>query len=133
AWDAALIAEGRALVDERLRVVAAGGERPGRYQLLAAINTVHTGAASTRDTDWSRIVALYDAIVRLDPSPVVRLNRASTGPSPSSTDHWSAWPRSTASVTPSRATTPSTSPGRSCYAASVAAARRGRHTTAPST
>ncbi|MEO3936603.1 sigma-70 family RNA polymerase sigma factor [Dermatophilaceae bacterium Soc4.6] len=76
AWDAALIAEGRALVDERLRVVAAGGERPGRYQLLAAINTVHTDAESARDTNWSRIVALYDAIVRLDPSPVVRLNRA---------------------------------------------------------
>jgi RNA polymerase sigma-70 factor (ECF subfamily) len=76
AWDAALIAEGRALVDERLRVVAAGGERPGRYQLLAAISTVHTDAPSARDTDWSRIVALYDAIARLDPSPVVRLNRA---------------------------------------------------------
>ena len=76
AWDAALIAEGRALVDERLWVVAAGGERPGRYQLLAAINTVHTDASRARDTDWSRIVALYDAIVRLDPSPVVRLNRA---------------------------------------------------------
>ena len=76
AWDAALLAEGRALVDERLRVVAAGGEGPGRYQLLAAINTVHTDAPSARDTDWSRIVALYDAIVRLDPSPVVRLNRA---------------------------------------------------------
>ena len=76
AWDVALIAEGRALVDERLWVVAAGGERPGRYQLLAAINTVHTDASRARDTDWSRIVALYDAIVRLDPSPVVRLNRA---------------------------------------------------------
>jgi RNA polymerase sigma-70 factor (ECF subfamily) len=76
AWDPDLIAEGRALVDERLRVVAAGGERPGRYQLLAAINTVHTDAPTARDTDWSRIVALYDAIARLDPSPVVRLNRA---------------------------------------------------------
>ncbi|GAA2740514.1 RNA polymerase sigma factor [Terrabacter aerolatus] len=76
AWDRALVAEGRALVDERLRVVAAGGERPGRYQLLAAVNVVHTDAPSARDTDWSRVVALYDALLRLDPSPVVRLNRA---------------------------------------------------------
>jgi RNA polymerase sigma-70 factor (ECF subfamily) len=76
AWDRDLLAEGRALVEERLRVVAAGGERPGRYQLLAAINLVHTDAPTARDTDWSRIVALYDAMARLDPSPVVRLNRA---------------------------------------------------------
>ena len=76
AWDRDLLAEGRALVEERLRVVAAGGERPGRYQLLAAINLVHTDAPTARDTDWSRVVALYDAMLRLDPSPVVRLNRA---------------------------------------------------------
>ncbi|MCU1538510.1 MAG: polymerase subunit sigma-24 [Humibacillus sp.] len=76
AWDTVLLAEGRALVDERVRVVAAGGARTGRYQLLAAISTVHTDAPSARDTDWSRVVALYTALVRLDPSPVVRLNRA---------------------------------------------------------
>jgi RNA polymerase sigma-70 factor (ECF subfamily) len=72
AWDAALIAEGHALVRERL----ASGEAPGRYQILAAINAVHTSARDIRDTDWSQVVALYDQLVRLDPSPIVALNRA---------------------------------------------------------
>lgn len=76
AWDRALIAEGHALVRERLAVVAAGGPPPGRYQLLAAINAVHTDALSARDTDWSQIVALYDRMTHVDPSPIVRLNRA---------------------------------------------------------
>jgi RNA polymerase sigma-70 factor (ECF subfamily) len=49
---------------------------PGRYQILAAINAVHTSARDVRDTDWSQIVALYDQLVRLDPSPIVALNRA---------------------------------------------------------
>ena len=71
AWDASLVAEGHALVRERLAVVAAGGPPPGRYQLLAAINAVHTFATDVRDTDWSQIVALYDRLVRVDPSPVV--------------------------------------------------------------
>jgi predicted RNA polymerase sigma factor len=44
--------------------------------LLAAISAVHTDAPTARDTDWSRIVALYDRMVLLDPSPIVRLNRA---------------------------------------------------------
>jgi RNA polymerase sigma-70 factor (ECF subfamily) len=47
-----------------------------RYQILAAINAVHTDACDSGDTDWSQIVALYDHLVRLDPSPIVRLNRA---------------------------------------------------------
>jgi RNA polymerase sigma-70 factor (ECF subfamily) len=72
AWDQELIAEGHALVRERL----ASGEAPGRYQVLAAINAVHTDAADARDTDWSQVAALYDQLVRLDPSPVVALNRA---------------------------------------------------------
>ena len=72
AWDHALIAEGHALVRERL----ASGQAPGRYQLLAAINAVHTDASDARDTDWSQVVALYDQLVRLDPSPIVVLNRA---------------------------------------------------------
>ena len=71
-WDAALIAEGHRLVRERL----ASGMAPGPYQLLAAINAVHTSARDFRDTDWSQIVALYDQLVTLDPSPVVALNRA---------------------------------------------------------
>lgn len=76
AWDRELIAEGHALVRERLAAVAAAGEAPGRYQLLAAINAVHTYAPSARDTDWSQIVTLYDRMAKLDPSPIVRLNRA---------------------------------------------------------
>ncbi|SCF35964.1 RNA polymerase, sigma subunit, ECF family [Micromonospora purpureochromogenes] len=76
AWDRTLIAEGNALVRERLEAVAAGGDPPGRYQLQAAINAVHTDAPSARDTDWSTILALYGRLVLLDPSPIVRLNRA---------------------------------------------------------
>jgi RNA polymerase sigma-70 factor (ECF subfamily) len=71
-WDAALVAEGHRLVRERL----AAGVAPGRYQILAAINAVHTSARDIRDTDWSQVVALYDQLVRLDPSPIIALNRA---------------------------------------------------------
>jgi RNA polymerase sigma-70 factor (ECF subfamily) len=71
-WDAALIAEGHRLVRERL----AARVPPGRYQILAAINAVHTSARDVRDTDWSQVVALYDQLVRLDRSPIVALNRA---------------------------------------------------------
>ncbi|WP_341996865.1 RNA polymerase sigma factor [Microbacterium sp. LWH7-1.2] len=76
AWNRGLIIEGHALVRERIAAVAAGAESPGRYQLLAAINAVHTNAPSSGDTDWSQIVALYDRLIGLDPSPIVRLNRA---------------------------------------------------------
>ncbi|MGI5322306.1 RNA polymerase sigma factor [Actinomadura nitritigenes] len=75
AWDAALIAEGHRLVRERLAAAAAGAA-PGRYQILAAINAVHTSARDVRDTDWSQVLALYDQLVRLDPSPIIVLNRA---------------------------------------------------------
>jgi RNA polymerase sigma-70 factor (ECF subfamily) len=70
-WDRAAIAEGHELVRRCL-----AGNRPGRYQLLAAINAVHTDAPTWPDTDWSQIAALYDRLVAVDPSPVVRLNRA---------------------------------------------------------
>jgi RNA polymerase sigma-70 factor (ECF subfamily) len=71
-WDPALIAEGHRLVRERL----AAGVAPGRYQILAAVNAVHTSAFDFRDTDWSQVLALYDQLVRVDPSPIVALNRA---------------------------------------------------------
>jgi RNA polymerase sigma-70 factor (ECF subfamily) len=71
-WDAALIAEGHRLVRERLAL----GVAPGRYQLLAAISAVHTSAREARATDWAQVLALYDQLVRLEPSPVVALNRA---------------------------------------------------------
>ncbi|XVU27211.1 RNA polymerase sigma factor [Actinoplanes sp. CA-054009] len=73
AWNQALIDEATALIRERIDEVAAGGDPPGRYQLLAAISSVHTSAPKT---DWPTIVALYDSLIRLDPSPIVRLNRA---------------------------------------------------------
>ena len=76
AWDASLIAEGHALVRERLAAVSAGQGQPGRYQILAAINAVHTSARDVRDTDWSQVVALYDQLAGIDPSPIVALNRA---------------------------------------------------------
>ncbi|GAA0525179.1 sigma factor-like helix-turn-helix DNA-binding protein [Paractinoplanes ferrugineus] len=72
AWNRSLIAEGHALVRARV----ASGHPPGRYQILAAINAVHTDAPDVRDTDWSQVVALYNQLLRLDPSPIVRLNRA---------------------------------------------------------
>ncbi|TCC32943.1 RNA polymerase sigma factor [Kribbella speibonae] len=72
AWDTALVAEGHRLVRERL----ATRQPPGRYQILAAINAVHTSARDAADTDWSQVVALYDQLVRVDRSPIVALNRA---------------------------------------------------------
>jgi RNA polymerase sigma-70 factor (ECF subfamily) len=71
-WDSTMIAEGHDLVRERL----ATRMPPGRYQLLAAINAVHTSARDVRDTDWSQVVALYDQLARIDRSPIVALNRA---------------------------------------------------------
>ena len=70
-WDHELIAEGQSLVRACLR-----RNRPGPYQLLAAINAVHTDAAAAADTDWSQIVQLYDQLYAVAPTPVVALNRA---------------------------------------------------------
>jgi RNA polymerase sigma-70 factor (ECF subfamily) len=71
AWDAALIAEGHAIVRRCLRA-----NRPGPYQIQAAINAVHADAASTDATDWRQVVELYDQLLVVAPSPVVALNRA---------------------------------------------------------
>jgi RNA polymerase sigma-70 factor, ECF subfamily len=70
-WDRALIREGRAIVDRCRR-----RNRPGPYQLQAAINAVHADAPNVEQTDWSRIVALYDQLLAVAPTPVVALNRA---------------------------------------------------------
>ena len=70
-WDRMQIAEAEALVERALQ-----SRRFGPYTLQAAIAAVHAGAAHASDTDWKQIVALYDVLVRADPSPVVRLNRA---------------------------------------------------------
>jgi len=70
-WDRALIAEGTALVEQALR-----SRRFGAYTLQAAISAIHAEADSADRTDWNQIVALYSVLLRLDPSPVVELNRA---------------------------------------------------------
>ena len=69
-WDHALIAEGQDLVRACLR-----RNQPGPYQLQAAINAVHSDAATAADTDWVQILALYDQLMALAPTPVVALNR----------------------------------------------------------
>jgi len=66
-WDDTLVTEGRAIVRACLR-----RNSPGRYQLLAAINAAHTDPV----TDWTQVLTLYDQLARLDPSPVIALNRA---------------------------------------------------------
>ena len=70
-WDAAMVAEGRQLVRRCLR-----RNRPGPYQIQAAINAVHCDAPVAAATDWGQILALYDQLLVVAPSPVVRLNRA---------------------------------------------------------
>ncbi|MEU8116800.1 RNA polymerase sigma factor [Micromonospora sp. NPDC048947] len=70
-WDSALIAEGQALVRRCLR-----RDRPGPYQIQAAIAAVHSVAKSAADTDWAQILQLYDQLSVVAPSPVVALNRA---------------------------------------------------------
>ena len=68
----------RVLIDERQEIVRRCRRRdqPGPYQLQAAINAVHADAATFEETDWSQIVALYDQLLELAPTPVVALNRA---------------------------------------------------------
>ncbi|WP_194395836.1 RNA polymerase sigma factor [Microbacterium atlanticum] len=87
-WDRALIDEGLALVGERIDApdmprspaldpaAARGDGALGRYEILARINAVHVRAAHARDTDWSQIVALYGLLERVEPSPIVTLNKA---------------------------------------------------------
>jgi len=70
-WNHALIAEGQRIVR---RCLAAN--RPGPYQIQAAINAVHGDAAVASATDWRQIVELYDQLLAIAPGPVVALNRA---------------------------------------------------------
>ena len=70
-WDQDRIAEGLALLDKALRHA-----RPGPYQVQAAIAALHARAARPEQTDWEEIEQLYEALERLQPSPVVSLNRA---------------------------------------------------------
>jgi RNA polymerase sigma-70 factor (ECF subfamily) len=70
-WNRGLIEEGMALVDKAVR-----HRRPGPYQVQAAIASIHSHAVRPEDTDWAEIDLLYQTLERLQPSPVVTLNRA---------------------------------------------------------
>jgi len=70
-WDKAKIDEGLALVEAALRL-----RRPGPFQLQAAIAALHAEPASAEQTDWPQIVLLYSQLLKLQPSPVIELNRA---------------------------------------------------------
>ncbi|MGW1985536.1 RNA polymerase sigma factor [Streptomyces collinus] len=70
-WDRELIAEGQDLVRRCLR-----RDRPGPYQIQAAVNAVHSDAATADATDWGQILRLYDQLMAVAPTPVVALNRA---------------------------------------------------------
>jgi RNA polymerase sigma-70 factor (ECF subfamily) len=70
-WDRARIVEGQAIVRQCLR-----RNRPGPYQIQAAINAVHSDAPTAEATDWGQIRQLYDQLLVLTPTPVVALNRA---------------------------------------------------------
>jgi RNA polymerase sigma-70 factor (ECF subfamily) len=70
-WDRNLIQEGQGLVRRCLQ-----RDQPGPYQIQAAINAVHSDAATAPQTDWNQILALYDQLHSLTPTPIVALNRA---------------------------------------------------------
>jgi RNA polymerase sigma-70 factor, ECF subfamily len=69
-WDRVLIGEGQALVRRCL-----ARDQPGPYQIQAAINAVHSDAVTAAETDWAQILALYDQLILLSPTPVVALHR----------------------------------------------------------
>jgi RNA polymerase sigma-70 factor (ECF subfamily) len=70
-WDRDLIAEGHRLVRSCIRQ-----QRPGPYQIQAAINAVHTDATTAEETDWHQILALHDQLLTIAPTPIAELNRA---------------------------------------------------------
>jgi RNA polymerase sigma-70 factor (ECF subfamily) len=70
-WNRSLIQEGQELVRRCLRRM-----QPGPYQIQAAINAVHSDAPTSADTDWAQILALYDQLLAITPTPIVALNRA---------------------------------------------------------
>jgi RNA polymerase sigma-70 factor (ECF subfamily) len=70
-WNSDMIAEGRSLVERAL-----GSGETGPYSLQAAISALHAEAPDAASTDWAQIAALYTLLVRVQPSPVIELNRA---------------------------------------------------------
>jgi predicted RNA polymerase sigma factor len=86
-----MIAEGLALIDKAMR-----HRRAGPYQLQAAIAALHARASTPAETDWAQIDRLYAVLERMQPSPVITLNRRSRSPRraarPSPWPWWSRWP-----------------------------------------
>ena len=120
AWDRALIAEGHALVRECL-----ARNQPGHYQLMAAINAVHTDAATAEATDWGQVATLYNLLYAVSPTPIVALNRSIAiaeldGP---------AVGLALSSRSSSRPTTRGTRRARTCSVASTGSRRPARRTT----
>jgi RNA polymerase sigma-70 factor (ECF subfamily) len=70
-WNAGQIAAGLELLDKALVY-----RRPGPYQIQAAISALHAQASTCADTDWPQIALLYEALTRIQPSPVIEINRA---------------------------------------------------------
>ena len=120
-WDRAKIAEGHDLVRECLR-----RNRPGHYQLLAAVNAVHTDAATAADTDWRQVLALYDQLYAVTPTPVVALNRAVAL---AEVEGAGIRPGRRRRARPRRATTRTTRPGPTCCAGWAGTPRRWPPTT----
>ncbi len=119
-WDRTRIADGLAALDS---AAALGG--PGPYQLQAAIAAEHARAATAADTDWRRIVALYDQLLEQMPTPVVALNRAVAVAVADGPQHGPRHRRRTGAAGSSwTGTTCCTRRAASCCVASVAAQRR---------
>ncbi len=123
-WDAALVAEGQALVRACLR-----RNQPGPYQLQAAINAVHSDAPTAAATDWGQILQLYDQL--LAPLARARWSRSTAPwPWPRSTGPRPGWPRSTPST--STGYHRSTPPAPTCSCGWAASTRPRRRSTPPS-
>lgn len=122
-WDRSLVAEGHELVRACLR-----RGRPGRYQLLAAVGAVHTDAATAADTQWPQVVALYDQLYAVEPTPVVGLGRAIAVAEVKGPDAGLGELETLPGVAALERYHPSTPPGPTCCGGSVGRPRRGRHT-----
>lgn len=75
-WDQDLIAEGLAIIRQTLETLNLKQAPPGRYLMTAQVNAAHVSAPKVDDTDWAQIVAIYQQLEHLDPSPIVTLNKA---------------------------------------------------------
>lgn len=118
-WDAALMEEGQ----RQLRRAARSGNQPGSYRLQAQIAACHATASTAEATDWATIVTLYDALLAVQPSPVIALNRAiAVGFRDGYEAAWRSWTNPTRQPWP--VTTCCRRRARTSCAASAASTRR---------